>query len=160
MTMAKQLTMSNIKKDAKALDKMRKATIDGYELKIYENLTESRMDSAIGEFLKDFTEMQKNNSEAIIEVFTPYVYLLLIKHGTSLDIPNDVEGKIDALKMLSDLGIFVKILNEFTDEDMKRFAEKIKETSENLKEGLDYLESQIEETEFENEEEMEKLLQK
>jgi hypothetical protein len=156
MAKTKNLTVASLKKDAKPLDKMYSVTINDYSLKIYETFSPTKLGAVVNEFMDDFQTM--GGGKEIMNVFTPYLYLMLIKHVTSLDVPNDIEGKIETIELLTDLGIFADILEAMPQSELEKFADKIKEVSNSINANMDVLEDEISEYEFENEE-VEKLLE-
>ena len=146
---AKNLTITELKKQNKALDAQTEHTI---VVKIQKGL-----DEETGEPLFDFipykikidnvfrkTKQHKlledlmffmnegNKRLELLDVATPYITLLLIKHFTNLDIPDDIDEAIEVMNVLLDLDIFSEIVNLMPENEVIKMYETLNASIERM----------------------------
>lgn len=94
----------------------------------------------IQKVLEDMLEFFNSIGEAnkhLLELASPYTALLIIKHFTSLDVPNDIDEALILLEVLIDLESLGVIVNELPEAEVLKVYEVLALTIENAKENLD-----------------------
>ncbi len=148
-TAIKKLTKAELQKQNKQLDEQREFTVaigeTEYKLTHDVIFRKSKQHALLDDLLAFFDEGAKNIE--ILQLGTPYVTLLVLKHFTSLEVSDEIEEALDLLQVLIDLEIFDKILNELPDEQLTTIYELVSTTVDNLRENLVSLEKEIREEE-------------
>lgn len=149
MATKKNLTLGAIKNDNKRFDERYEVTVNGYTLTIEREWRATKINEMINEIMETYeaTKMQK---QSILEIFSPYVVLLMIKHFTSLKIPNKLDEQLKVLDWLVD-GDYLTPIYEYLPKDQvdKTFTEIGKMTNR-LNENIDGLKEEIAKTKLEN----------
>ena len=92
-----------------------------------------------------------------------YALLMLIKHFTSIDVPEETEDALTVLRDLADLGVFNEVIEALPEDEIERvmtqatvaideFSGKLSESLDKLREEADRVEKELEEKEELNEE--------
>lgn len=124
----KKLTLDELKKHDEGLDKQFEAYVsigdDVYAVKIDEVFRTSKQSKVLDDMIKFFQE--GGQRVEILEVATPYTSLLLIKHFTDLEIPDDFDDAIAHLNVLIDTGVFEAVLNELPEKEVIKTYDKLR----------------------------------
>ena len=72
----------------------------------------------------------------VLEMASPYTALLIIKHFTSLEVPDDVDNALELLNVLIDLDALGKIVNALPEAEVIKMYELIAETIDNINENM------------------------
>lgn len=104
----KNLTLAAVKKDDKRFEERYQVTVNGYTLEIDRTFRPTKISAMLGEVIEKYDET-KAHKQNILEIFTPYVILQMIKHFTSLEIPNGLDEQLKILDMLIDGDYLLKI---------------------------------------------------
>jgi hypothetical protein len=92
-----------------------------------------------------------------------YALLMLIKHFTSIDVPEETEDALTVLRDLADLGVFNEVIEALPEDEIERvmtqatvaideFSGKLSESLDKLREEADKVKKELEEKEALNEE--------
>ena len=92
-----------------------------------------------------------------------YALLMLIKHFTSIDVPEETEDALTVLRDLADLGVFNEVIEALPEDEIERvmtqatvaideFNWKLSESLDKLREEADKVKKELEEKEALNEE--------
>lgn len=124
----KNITLTELKKQDKKLDAQTETFItineDMYRLLIDDYFRPTKQTDLLNDLIKFFGEAR--NSNELMEVATPYTSLLLIKHFTSIDVPDDFEEAIALLELLIDLKAFEAILNAMPEDQVVDTYDKLR----------------------------------
>jgi hypothetical protein len=146
----KKLTFSQIKKKNKVYDEMFHVVFDDYTLSINKVWSPIKINELIIEFVTNF-EKDLKSAEAM-EISTAYLYLLLLRHFTSLDIPSDVSKQLEWLEELIDSGYLVYIVNQLPEDQVVLVNNELRKALDNLNTNLPIIQDALSKYEFENEE--------
>lgn len=145
-TKVKNLTITELKKQAKKLDSTNEVFITvgdlSYAIKIDEKFRRTKIVNLLDDMVKLFDHSTKNTE--LLNLTTPYISLLIIKHFTSLDVPDDVESALDLLHVLIDLEIVSVILNAMPEDQLVKVYELIDKTFKQLQTNLEDAEEEYE----------------
>ncbi|UGO51072.1 hypothetical protein PQE70_gp219 [Bacillus phage vB_BanS_Nate] len=126
----KNLKFTDLKKHDKNLDAKGETfiTLDGivYKIEYDEHFRASKKNKVLDDLIKFFEAGYKD--ERLYSIATPYTSLLLVKHFTSLDIPDDIEEALAHLHVLIDLGVLETILTALPEDEILNLYEKLTET--------------------------------
>lgn len=151
MASKKNLNLTNLKNEAKKIEKQFTVDVDGYSLKIDETFRPSKLNALVLEVL-DVFDKTVNTNLSVLEYFTPYIMLLTIKHFTSLQVPDDFEEQLELMNILIDLGYFDKIISHFPDKELDKLSERIEEMTSRLNKNIDQLQEEMGNLDVESEE--------
>ena len=150
---AKKLTPAVLKKQDKRLDEKGTFTIeiDGEEFELTHDLIfrKSKNHKVLDDLVLFFEECGKNRLQAL-ELATPYIALLAIKHFTSLEVSDDIDEALDMLNVLIDLEVLDKIVNSLPEEEISKLFELLTQTLDNFRDELDRTRQEAEQLALEN----------
>jgi hypothetical protein len=146
-----QLTLSQIKKKNKMFGETFEIEVDGYSLKIQKVWSPMKILELILEFINAF-ESQLNDSLEVRNFSASYLYLLCLRHFTSLDISSDVKEQLMWLSELINSGYLQFIVNQLPQEGIDRVNNELRVTLDNLNRNLPMLVEELSKYKLENEE--------
>lgn len=146
---AKNLTITELKKQNKVLDAQTEYTIVvkiqkgldeetgeplfdlvPYKIKIDNVFRKTKQHKLLEDLMLFINESNKRLE--ILDVATPYITLLLIKHFTNLDIPDDIDEAIEVMNILIDLDIFSEIVNLMPENEVIKMYETLTASVERM----------------------------
>lgn len=68
----------------------------------------------------------------LLDLSTPYITLLIIKHFTNLEIPDDIDKAIEVMHALIDLDIFAEIINLMPENELIKMYETLNAAVERM----------------------------
>lgn len=152
----KKLTPAELKKQVKKLNEVGEAIIkigeSDYVITYDLHFKKTKQHMLLDDLVKFFND-SKNNSE-IIELATPYMTLLVIKHFTSVEVSDDIEEALLLLETLIDLEILAEIVNVFPEGELTKIYELIAKLTTDITSTLGEMEDKSKELheEVENDE--------
>lgn len=142
----KKLTVANVLKEDKKLDKkgVDSVFMDGTEYEFEYDLIfrPTKQEAVLNDVLNYYEHIDSRGIE-ILAFATPYVALLIIKHFTSLDVPQDFDEAILLLNVLVDNHILDEILNKLPNEQVKTMTDTLHNALEVFLENLEGNEREI-----------------
>jgi DNA-binding Lrp family transcriptional regulator len=114
---------------------------DEYTLEHDVVFRKTKIQKVLEDMLEFFNAIGEENKH-LLELATPYTALLIIKHFTSLDVPNDIDEALILLEVLIDLEALGVIVNELPEKEVLKVYEVLALTIENAKANLDEAEKQ------------------
>ena len=145
----KNLTITELKKQNKVLDAQTEYTIVvkiqkgldeetgeplfdlvPYKIKIDNVFRKTKQHKLLEDLMLFINESNKRLE--ILDVATPYITLLLIKHFTNLDIPDDIDEAIEVMNILIDLDIFSEIVNLMPENEVIKMYETLNASIERM----------------------------
>lgn len=137
--MAKSLTKTNLKKEAKAFDEYltvrvtSKISGEEYDVKVDKHFRKSKVTEVIAELMTQVKYAEEKGID-LNSVFTPYSMFLILKHFSSLKdiIPDDLETQISMMRDLSDLKLLEPIFNSLPKQATEEVADIINDTLEKM----------------------------
>lgn len=118
-------------------------SIDGDDFMVTHDVIfrKTKQQKVLEDMIKFFNEIDSFNAE-LLEMVTPYVSLLIIKHFTSLDVPEELEDAMNFLTALIDLGVLGKIINELPQDEVVKVFELLTETIDNIRKNVEEAEAE------------------
>lgn len=136
---AKNLTLTELRKQDKALNEQTEHTINvngvDYKIKIDNVFRKTKQHKLLDDLIK-FMDEGRNNEE-LLDFSSSYTTLLLIKHFTSLEIPDDIDNAIIAMNALIDLDIFDEIINLMPEKEVVKVYELLAMAVKRIDENID-----------------------
>lgn len=144
----KNLNIAELKKQNKKLDeKIEGEVLIGdqiYKISIDKVFRKSKQYALLDDVI-DFINESGDRIE-LLDLMTPYMTLLMIKHFTSVNVPDDVEGALEILNVLIDLDALESILNLLPEEETTKLYELLTVTTERMKNNIDEIVAEVEAT--------------
>lgn len=159
----RNLTVTEMRKHSRRLNERIEYEIavneDLYKVEIDRVFRKTKQHKVIDDLISFFTE--SNEKPELLDITTPYMSMLLIKHFTNINIPDDVDGALDVLEVLIDLNLLGEILNLMPEKEVTNIYELLTTTVSRMKDNIldTYSEMSSAYGEVENEE-LKELLQK
>lgn len=153
----KELTLADLKKESKKLDEQSEFEIKigstDYIIKYDKVFRKTKQRAVLEDTLHFFQQMGEENMKNL-EMASAYTALLIVKHFTSLDIPDEIEEALAMLEVLVDLGVIGDIVNELPEDEVVKIYELLTQTVDSLNNNLKMAEAEAKlvEEELENEE--------
>ena len=142
----KKLTLDELKKHDEGLDKQFEAYIsigdDVYAVKIDEVFRTTKQTKVLDDML-DFFRAGNERME-LLELATPYTSLLLIKHFTDLEIPDDFDEAMAHLNVLIDTGVFEAVLNEMPEKEVIGTYDKLRNVLNDMTDRMEIAQAEAE----------------
>ncbi|UUV45934.1 hypothetical protein [Bacillus phage vB_BanS-Thrax3] len=151
----KNLTLTELKKQDKKLDAQTETFIpingDMYRVLIDDYFRPTKQTDLLNDLISFFGEAR--NSNELMEVATPYTSLLLIKHFTNIDVPDDFEEAIALLRLLIDLKAFEAVLNAMPEDQVVDTYDKLRVVLNEMTNRMEIaqVEAELIESQLENE---------
>ena len=124
MSKNKKLTLSEIKKlDAKSFSGKREVIIKGYSLTIEEAFRPTKVQELISEFIDKQIYITEN--EIQFDRWLEYILILMIKHFTSLQVPDSFAEQIATWELLIDNDLFAEIVDAMNQDEIKKMFKLI-----------------------------------
>ena len=143
----KKLTLAELKKQNKKLNIKEEKEVmiggDVYKFEIDGFFRKTKQYKLLDDLIEFFNE--GNKRPELLDLATPYVSLLLIKHFTSIDVSNDIDEAVELLNILVDLELLADILNLLPEDEVNKIYEIISTTTERMKENMEDTLREIEE---------------
>lgn len=166
---SKKITAEFLKKKQKELTAREKHTIEvngeSYSVEIDKHFTKSKisdLSTDIGQFAVDLfsDDKYKDVDNTRINIMTQkYIFAMLIKHFTDIDISTDTVDALLTVDVLDDLGLLTEVVSLMTEEEVEKAITEINErmsvATEELKKRIGELSIELEEIEKEELEEEE-----
>lgn len=146
----KALTLASIKNENKKYKEKITVDIKGYELKIDKYFSPSKINDMVRELGEKLEEMGKQNIQIKDIDIIAYMYLLVIKHFTSLQIPNDLSKQLQVLNELIDGDFLNDIINAIPEEEWKKIGDVFARINENINITADLIEEMVAKGEIKN----------
>jgi len=152
----KNLTLAELQKQAKELEVQKEVTIlindQPYKFKVDETFKTTKKHRLLNDMVKLFNEV--NNQQELLSVAPSYASILAIKHFTSIDVDDTVEGALAMLETLVDLGILADILNEMPEKELVDTLDLLTRTVTNMGNKIEDFQAEAEDliNKVENEE--------
>lgn len=134
----KNLNITELKKHNKKLDEKEQHTLtvngESYTVGIDKVFRKTKQFKLV----EDFAEFM-NRASKDIELFdlaTPYITLLFVKHFTTVNVPEEIDGAIELLNVLIDLDLLNQILNLLPESQVKEVYEIISTTADKMNEEI------------------------
>lgn len=145
----KNLTLTELKKLNKELDGRDEHTImfgdTAYNIKIDKNFRQSKQHDMLTDLIDFFNEANNRGDVDLLDLATPYSSLLIIKHFTSLSVPDDIDEALEVLTALIDLNLFGEILEIMPEYEITKVLETLEATVSRLNTNIEEVEKEMEE---------------
>lgn len=146
-TKKKALTLSAIKEETKKYKEQIVVDIKGYELKIDKHFAPTKISELLQELGSKILQLEKDGVDLKNFDLTSYIFLLIIKHFTSLKIPDEFEKQIAILKELVDGEFLGEIINAIPDDGWNKLQDVFYELNERFDQTKEMLKNLVEEQE-------------
>ncbi|GIN66336.1 hypothetical protein FKN04_12375 [Bacillus glycinifermentans] len=136
---SKRLSPAVIKKQVKKLNEVQEFVItageEDYTLTHDVIFRKSKIHKLLDDTINFFDKYRDRPD--VLELGASYTTLLIIKHFTSLEVPDDTDKAIDLMEALIDLDLFVKIIDALPESEVVKVYEVLAQTVDQLRENLE-----------------------
>lgn len=151
----KNITLTSLKQKNKIYNETIEVEIDGYSLKINKLFSKVKTTELTQEFLTNLNETVRNDS---VNISSAYIYLLMIRHFTSLGIPKELDKQMEWLSELIDSGYFTEIIGKFPVDQVSNVIQEVTDALQNINQNMPLVQEKLSELEIENDEVKKQLL--
>ena len=135
----KKLSPAELKKQVKKLDAVQEflVTIGDVDYLLTHDVTfrKTKMHKVLDDMVLFFNEGGKHIE--LMDMATPYTALLILKHFTSLEVPNEIDEALILLEVLIDLEALDKLLNALPEAEVTKVYELLTQTVEAFRANLE-----------------------
>lgn len=151
----KLLTPELLKKQNEKLNEVQEfsITVNGEDFIMTHDVVfrKSKQHKVLDDLVEFFNEGQNRNLQ-YLDLATPYTTLLILKHFTSLEVPDDIDEAILLLEVLIDLGVLANILNTLPEDEVTKMFELLTEVMTRFRGTLEESQAEAEALALENKE--------
>ncbi|MDH6674435.1 hypothetical protein M2277_005127 [Paenibacillus sp. LBL] len=147
----KKLSMAAIKKQDKQFDERYEVEINGYVLEIDQTFRPTKIQGLISELAQKFEETKVQDTN-ILDIFTPYMILLMIKNFTSLDIPDKLDDQLKTLDFLVDNDFLVPIYESLPIAEVNKVYAEMEAATDRINDNINELKQSVNGLTLENRE--------
>jgi len=143
----KKLSIVELNKQSKKLDAVRSFTVTVGEVEYdvtHDIIFRKTKQHLLLDNMVDFFNAGSERIE-LLNMATPYTALLILKHFTSLEVPDDIDEAVVLLKVLIDLDVLDAVLAELPEEETTKVFELLTQTVEGFKATLEGAEKEAKE---------------
>lgn len=145
--MTKKINFNALKKEVALYDKKEKIQLDDqFHIHIYPLFAPSKIQQMLTEALEDHTKAIEAGLGKEMVNLLDWILFHMILHFTDLDIPTELNLKLQAFAILRDSKYFNKIVNSFPAESMDQVMNTSKKMIDTLKHLVQVTENEIEDT--------------
>ena len=142
----KNLTLAELKKQSKKLEAREKHEVvvgdTVYKVEVDTVFRKTKQYALLDDLVAFFNE--GNRRVELLDLATPYVSLLFIKHFTSIEVSENVDEAIELLNVLIDLDLLNQILNLMPEQEVIQVYEILSSTTERMKGNIEETLAEIE----------------
>lgn len=140
----KKVTLNNLKNIESKVYTKKQLIVDiegnNFDIVIDEVFKDSSIEKAITDMGYLAQQCEENNIN-----INPFVLsnLVIIKHFTDINFPQDIVKQIEMFGLIVDLGVFEKIMEHIPESEAEKLNAKARKMSENLPKVIEMLKSEI-----------------
>jgi hypothetical protein len=146
----KNLTLASLRQKNKMYEDTFEVTIDGYSMKINKLWSPIKINELIMEFVTNLEQQLKTGEGT--QISTAYLYLLFIRHFTSLNIPKDVSKQLEWLDELINTGYYSLIVEKLPLDQIEIVQNELQTALDDITNKLPLIQEELDKLDFVNEE--------
>lgn len=134
MSKSKPLNLSALKKlDAQKYNGKKQVNIHGYDILIDESFRPTKLSQVFAEYQDKVIIANQTEGLEVNKIdWLAFLYMLLVKHFTNVQIPDDLESQLVAYIALVDNEFIAPILEHFGESNMQKFNDMLQAVSANM----------------------------
>jgi hypothetical protein len=136
MAKIRKLTLGAVKKENARLEERTLEEVNGYSLEIDKVFRKTKINTLIHDIV-DKVEYSRIRNLDLTPIFTPFVALLMIKHFTSLEIPDTFDEQLTVMNLLVDGEFLTQIYELLPADQVELVYVEIERATNRLNENLD-----------------------
>lgn len=135
----RNLNLADMKKKVKKLDEkvLHKIDVDGevYTVEIDKAFRKTKQYKLVDDLIAFLNE--GNRQLELLEMITPYVSLLIIKHFTSVEVSDDIDEALELLNAFIDLDLLGVVIGLMPEEEVAKVYDLIAVATERMNETIE-----------------------
>lgn len=142
------LNLEVIKKASEKFENIEEVFIDveideeikTFKVEIYKYFSPIQITQCITEFIEKIDLARKKDKSGFGNIMYPYAIFMIIKHFTTLKLPNDFNEQILTIEKMINTGLLFEIFMSFEQEEIEKIKSKLELTLANFDKNHDLLE--------------------
>jgi hypothetical protein len=131
--MGKKLNFKQIETQVSQYSKKQKVTLsDGNYVNIYPNFSPTKVQNMVKEIMSDQIRAEKAGIDFSSIKIDDWGFFNIIKSFCDLDIPSEIEKKVQAFTTLVESDYFTEIISAFPQESLQKVIKALDQTTQNL----------------------------
>lgn len=138
--MSKKLNLGTLKSEDNKFYTEKKITVNGHDILIQEHFRPTTIQRMFMELVEKVEYMKENGIK--LSFLPSYIYILLIKYFTNIEVPEEFEKQIQMLDLLIDNNYLEPVINAIPQEEIDKintFIMKSKEQFAQIKDNPELL---------------------
>lgn len=138
--MSKKLNLGTLKSEDNKFYTEKKITVNGHDILIQEHFRPSAIQRMFMELVEKIEYMKESGIK--LSFISSYIYILLIKYFTNIEVPEEFEKQIQMLDLLIDNNYLEPVINAIPQEEIDKintFIMKSKEQFAQIKDNPELL---------------------
>lgn len=116
-----------------------------FKVEIYKVFSPIGVKSCVRELIEKLDMVKARNKDGLGDIVIPYMMFMIIKHFTTLELPNVFSHQIKALEHMTNTGILFQIFMYFDENEVNKIREEIIFILDNFESNLPEIEKLREE---------------
>lgn len=139
-----------MKKQNKVYNETFNVEFDDFKVSIKKHWSFTQINALITEFIDQLDKQIRSENPAPLS--EGYLYLLYLKHFSSLAIPNEFDKQIEWLEELLDTGYFEYLVTKLPKDQIEAVEKELQKALDTLNDRLPKIKKELDKYEFENDE--------
>lgn len=138
--MSKKLNLGTLKSEDNKFYTEKKITVNGHDILIQEHFRPTTIQRMFMELVEKVEYMKENGIK--LSFLPSYIYILLIKYFTNIEVPEEFEKQVQMLDLLIDNNYLEPVINAIPQEEIDKintFIMKSKEQFAQIKDNPELL---------------------
>lgn len=138
--MSKRINLGTLKSEDNKFYTEKKITVNGHDILIQEHFRPSTIQRMFMELVEKIEYMKESGIK--LSFISSYIYILLIKYFTNIEVPEEFEKQIQMLDLLIDNNYLEPVINAIPQEEIDKintFIMKSKEQFAQIKDNPELL---------------------
>lgn len=111
--------------------------IQFFKVEIYKHFGTIQVVQCVQELVDKLDRVRiKNGNDAMDKVFTPYMIFLIVKHFTTLKLPETLPEQLKAIEHMTNSGALFQILLSFDEDEVDKIHDEISKVVNNFDNNL------------------------
>lgn len=136
-----ELNLEIIKKASEKYENIEEVFIDieieedvvkPFKVEIYKFFSPTQINDCIAEFIEKMDLARRKDKDGFGDIMYPYIVFLIVKHFTTLKLPNDFNSQVLAIENMINTGVLFRIFMSFEQEEIERLKDKLQTIVENF----------------------------
>lgn len=130
----KKLTLKELQKIDASYDEVTIIPVNGYSIGINKKFKNTKIRDLVGDFVTIHAKLKELGVEEGEIDFSGIGFILIIKHFTDINVPDDLNGKLEYLEYLINADMLSPIMESFGEGELQKAIKMMNDYTDNVKE--------------------------